>query len=88
MNPRMARIVEGKPSLITVKGIDGEVKTIDFDKLLALEKNGDSNIFSSENTWKDFVLGCRSFQPGASWFDCAYNPNSRSHHQNPELKPP
>ncbi|MBY0435203.1 MAG: DUF2442 domain-containing protein [Cyclobacteriaceae bacterium] len=45
MNPRIARIVEVKPFLVTVEWTNGEVKSIDFDKFLMRERNVDS-IFS------------------------------------------
>lgn len=39
MNPRVTRIVEVKPFLVTVEWSNGEKKSIDFDRLLAGEKN-------------------------------------------------
>jgi hypothetical protein len=45
MNPRITRIVEVKPFLITVEWTNGETKSIDFAEFLSEEKNKNS-IFS------------------------------------------
>ncbi|MFM7429227.1 MAG: hypothetical protein ACKO1F_04935 [Flammeovirgaceae bacterium] len=45
MNPRVSRIIEVKPFLITVEWTNGEIKSIDFDRLLARDKTIDS-VFS------------------------------------------
>jgi hypothetical protein len=42
MNPRIARIVEVKPFLVTVEWTNGEKRSIDFDKFLMEEKNRNS----------------------------------------------
>jgi hypothetical protein len=45
MNPRVARIIDVKPFLITVEWTNGEKKSIDFAEFLADEKNKKS-VFS------------------------------------------
>lgn len=45
MNPRITRIVEVKPYTITVEWTNGEIKSIDFNRMLMRDRTVDS-IFS------------------------------------------
>jgi hypothetical protein len=54
MNPRVARIIDVKPFLITVEWTNGEKKSIDFAEFLADEKNKKS-IHRSKQTEEHFI---------------------------------